>query len=94
MPTYSYRLTLTPIDPASGDSSGDAVTAELESHDDIAEIIAKLRRRPDLDGNEAAVLGLGLKSLGWVLLRHKKSPFYAGLLGQLGTFIKSLKTAG
>ena len=55
--------------------------------------LARLRARPELDADEAAALGLGLKSLGWVLLRQRKTPTYAGFLGQLGTFIKTLKTS-
>jgi hypothetical protein len=92
MPGYTYRISLTPIDPATGDPGDDAMHVDIESHDNIVETVARLRARPDLDADEAAALGLGLKSLGWVLLRQKKAPLYAGFLRQLGAFIKTLKT--
>jgi hypothetical protein len=93
MSKHAYRLSLTPLDPASSEIAAEALHVEIESHDNIIETVARLRARPDLDADEAAALGLGLKSLGWVLLRQKKAPLYAGFLGQLSAFIKSLKTA-
>jgi hypothetical protein len=90
---YAYRLSLAPLDPATGETTAEAVHVDIESHDNILETVIRLRARPELDTDEAAALGLGLKSLGWVLLRQKKSPLYAGFLGQLGAFIKTLKTA-
>jgi hypothetical protein len=91
MPKYTYRISLTPLDPATGDLGDDAVHVDIESHDNIVETVARLRARPDLDAAEAAALGLGLKSLGWVLLRQRKAPLYAGFLGHLSAFIKTLK---
>ncbi len=93
MSKYTYRLSLTPLDPPTGETRAEAVHVDIESHDNILETVTKLRARPELDSEEAAALGLGLKSLGWVLLRQKKSPLYAAFLSQLGAFIKTLKTA-
>lgn len=93
MTKHAYRLSLAALDPATGEVGEEAVHVRIESHDDILETLAKLCARPELDGAEAVALALGLKSLGWVLLRQKKTPPYAAFLCDVSTFIKSLKTA-
>lgn len=87
-----YRITVEPLDEASGQVLPDATLAfQARSHDDILAIVERSRSRGGLSADESAAMAVGLKLLGEVALRHRNEAFFAELGPQLGAFIQKLK---
>lgn len=82
-----FRIHMERLD---GDSP-DSLTFEAVNHDDILGIVRRIQNRPELGGDEAAALAVGLKLFSEVLLHHRKESPYAELQPHLRDFILALK---
>lgn len=64
---------------------------EVETHDDIFDIVNRLRERTDIDPHYAESFGLGLKLFAEVLLKNKDNALFSPLLPHFKDFMSRLK---
>ncbi len=92
---HQYRIRLDHILNPDGSTPEDQpLEFDFLSHDEILTIIEKLKNRPDIESEIAAPLGLGLKLLGGILLKHRDSALFSGLRPHFSDFMKQLKQTG
>jgi hypothetical protein len=87
--SHSYRITVEPLS-----TPGDPLTFNVTNHDELLNIVARIREREIVPDAEAAEFAIGLKLFGEVLLRHRGEPLFAGLMPHFGAFMKRLKSSG
>lgn len=90
---YAYRfviqrLNATPLDGAACDLAFDAT-----NHDEIIELVDRVKSARILPDDEAAACLVGLKLFSEVMLRHREEPLFADLFPHFSLFMKRLKTA-
>ena len=71
--------------------TGQPLIIEHSDHEDLFQVIEKIKSVQGIDKQLAPKLGLGLRLFGTVALAHKKTPLFQALLPSLRTFIQSLK---
>ena len=84
---HSYRVTLCPQDGHS------PLEFDVTNHDDILQLVERIRASAILPEDEAAACLVGLKLFGEVMLRHRTDPLFADLFPHFGLFMKRLKAA-
>lgn len=96
MKQHKYRITLEHLATAKGDPGTHApLVFEARNHDDLFEIIERMRGRALLpESDQVASLALGLKLLAEVTLENREDPFFGELRGPLRDFIQKLKKTG
>ena len=67
---------------------------ETKSHDNLFEIVEKLKQHPDFNDEEAASLGIGLKLFSGVFLKKKENPLFKNLMPHFKDFMIGLKSFG
>ena len=67
---------------------------EAESHDNLFDIVDKLKQHPDFNDNEAASLGIGLKLFSGVLIKQKENPLFKTFMPHFKEFMMGLKRNG
>lgn len=95
MKQHRYRITLEHLATAKGEpGTHEPLVFEARNHDDLFEIIARMRSKGLLtEPDQAASLALGLKLLAEVTLENRNDPFFGGLRGPLREFIQQVKGA-
>jgi len=93
MKQHRYRITLEHLSTAKGEpGTHEPLTFEARNHDDLFEIISRMRAKGLLaEPDQAASLALGLKLLAEVTLENRDDPFFAELRGPLRDFIGKVK---
>lgn len=84
--TMKYKVT---VEEVSGDKS---IVFETENHENIIEIAEKLKNLPDLNENDAAALGVGLKLFSGVMMNNKNMSLFKEFLPHFKGFMKNLKS--
>ena len=92
MSAHNYRITL---EYTGGKKEGAQAPAPLSfnaaNHDDIFEIIARVRAAGVFDEDSAAALALGMKLFSEVMLAHRDDPLFAGIAPAYREFIGQFK---
>jgi len=83
---HSYRINVQNL----SDSAGD-LAFEATNHDEIIQLVARVKARRILPEAETAAFVVGLKLFGEVLLHHRQEPLFAELFPHFGAFMKRLK---
>ncbi len=94
MAGYRYRISVEPLTDRQGEPSvQDKLVFEVENHDDLLNIVERMRSREDLDfGTEkTAALAVGLKLFSEVMMEHRKHPLFAPLRDAWKAFMINLK---
>jgi hypothetical protein len=92
MKGHRYRVTVEHLATPKGEPVDAApLVFETTNHDDLFSIVERMRTRTDIPGQDVESLAIGLKLLGEVVLKNRKSPMFAGLHHALGAFIGQLK---
>lgn len=68
-----------------------ALRFEHVNHDDLFEIVARMRQSTGLEANAATTAAVGLKLLAEVMLREKRNPLFDALRSGMRDFIHGLK---
>jgi hypothetical protein len=91
---YTYEVSLKLVRGCDGSAPEEptALTFEHVNHDDIIDIVNRMRRTTDLAPDAAAAAAVGLKLLGEVMLREKSNVLFDPLRAGLREFITSLKS--
>lgn len=88
---HTYRLSL----EALGDDAappGETLTFRVTNHDDLFQILSRIRAGTAVPEAEAAEFTVGLKLFGEILLRHRGEPPFAELFPHFGAFVRKLKS--
>ena len=64
---------------------------EAGNHDDLFDIVERVRGANLTDADQAAALALGLKLFGEVMLAHRKDPLFAPLQPAFSEFMAAFK---
>ncbi len=84
---HSYRVTLQPHGGPAG------LEFDVANHDDIIQLVERVRVSRILPDGEAAAFIIGLKLWGEVMLNHRGDPLFVDLFPHFGAFMKRLKAA-
>jgi len=90
---HQFRITVEYI----ADNHGQPVDAPPLSfvagnHDNILEIVERIRQREQFTPEAAAAFAVGLKLFGEVMLEHRNDPMFAGFQPHFRDFMKVLKS--
>ena len=89
---HRYRVTVEHLaDPPAEPGLERSLTFEAVNHDDLLEIVERVKGRDFLPRVEVAEFAIGLKLFGEILLRHRRDLLFAELWPHFGNFIKRLK---
>ena len=92
MNSYRYKITVETLTGAKGEPvEGRTLSFEATNHDDILEVVERMRTRLPFDEDTIASLGVGLKLLSEVTLLHRNDPMFAMIGPALREFVRGLK---
>lgn len=91
--TKRYKIT---VEEIINDNSFaiEKIEFETETHDNLFDIVEKLISHPDIDNNDVAQFGVGLKLFSEVMIKNKTNPLFKDLLPHFKDFMKKLKKSG
>ncbi|TDO83042.1 uncharacterized protein DUF3861 [Flavobacterium chryseum] len=89
-----YHLTLSLKQYANGETKpAKELGIEFDNHDEIFEIIEKIKDKNIFDNeSEATQFALGLKLFSEIKLKHRKNPLFEELNDVFPVFMKKLKS--
>lgn len=87
MNSHRYKITV----EALSDAKGRSLSFEAANHEDILEIVERMRARLPLDEDTIASLGVGLKLFSEVTLAQRHDPMFAMIGPALKEFSRNLK---
>jgi hypothetical protein len=91
MSAHNFRITL---EYTGGKKEADPpapLSFEVGNHDDIFEIIARVRGAGRFEHDEAAALALGMKLFSEVMLAHRDDPLFAPIAAAYREYIMAFK---
>ncbi|OGT58773.1 MAG: hypothetical protein A3E01_03775 [Gammaproteobacteria bacterium RIFCSPHIGHO2_12_FULL_63_22] len=89
---HRYQITLTPLLADDGaDADAPVLVFTHHNHDDLIQIVERVRQVSGLEADSAAATAVGLKLLGGVMLAERDNPLFDGLRQPLRQFIQMLK---
>jgi len=91
MSAHNFRITL---EYTGGKKEADPpapLSFEAGNHDDIFEIIARVRAAGRFEHDEAAALALGMKLFSEVMLAHRDDPLFAPIAAAYREYIAAFK---
>ena len=92
MNSYRYKVTVEALTDAKGDpTEGRTLSFEAANHEDILEIVERMRARLPFDEETIASLGVGLKLFSGVTLAQRHDPIFAMIGPALREFSRGLK---
>lgn len=93
MKQHQYHVTVQHLKNAKGEAS--TYTERLEfyagNHDDIFEIVERLKKADFFDDETTKSFGVGLKLFSEVMLENRDHPLFQEFFPQFGLFMKNLK---
>ena len=91
MSAHNYRITLAYTGGRKEAQPPGPLSFEVGNHDDIFEIIARVRASRLFGEDEAAALALGMKLFSEVMLAHRDDPLFAPIAGAYRDYITQFK---
>ena len=85
-----YKITVEEI-TEEGRLDNEKLEFETVSHDNLFEIVEKLKHHPEFIDSDVASLGIGLKLFTGVMLKEKEKPIFKSLMPHFKEFMKELK---
>ncbi|MDV7139017.1 DUF3861 domain-containing protein [Maribacter sp. TH_r10] len=86
-----YKITVEEL-TKEGNFGEEKLEFETISHDNLFEIVKKLKEHPEFSNTDVASLGIGLKLFTGVILKEKELPLFKNLLPHFKEFMKGLKS--
>ena len=87
---YTYRITVQELGTSASPSAG-VLTFDATNHDNVLQVLSRVRERRAVPDEETAEFTIGLKLFAEVLLRHRREPLFAELFPHFNLFMKKLK---
>jgi hypothetical protein len=92
MKGHLYRLTLEHLEDAKGNPVTKApLQFEVKNHDDLFDIVERVKAKGLFDANAATACAIGLKLFREVMLQHRDSEAFKALDPHFGEFMKAFK---
>ena len=93
MKSNLYKITVEYLEDKKGNKMEvSPLVFETKSHDEIFNILEKMKNKKQIDEDDLQELVVGLKLFGKVLLKNKDKEPFSKLLPHFKTFMKELKT--
>ena len=93
MKSNLYKITIEYLEDKKGNKMEvRPLVFETKSHDEIFDILEKMKNKKQLEEEDLQELVVGLKLFGKVLLKNKDKKPFNNLLPHFKTFMKELKT--
>lgn len=89
----NYKITVEEINKE-GKIGEEKLEFETVSHDNLFEIVEKLKKHPEFTNVDVASLGVGLKLFSGVMLKNREFPLFKKLMPHFKDFMKALKSSG
>jgi len=91
MSAHNFRITLEYAGGKKAAEPPEPLSFEAGNHDDIFDIIARVRGSGLFDQDEAAALALGMKLFSEVMLAHRDDPLFAPIAGAYRDYMVNFK---
>ena len=92
MKGHLYRVTLEHLeDPKGNPMQREPLVFEVRNHDDLPDIVERIKAKGLFDAAEATSFAIGLKMFREVMLHHRKDDLFAALDPHMSEFMKELK---
>jgi hypothetical protein len=92
MKGHRYRVTVEHLATPQGEAvNAPPLVFETTNHDDLFQIVGKMKSRSDLPADQAVPLAIGLKMFAEIALMHRREPLFEGVMEAIGAFIGRLK---
>jgi hypothetical protein len=93
MKQHEYQITVQHVKDANGQAStyAEALQFQAFNHDDIFEVLQRVKDANLLDEESAKAFAVGLKLFGEVLLENKDVPMFKAFFPDFLQFMKALK---
>ncbi|RUS67506.1 hypothetical protein CUZ56_01453 [Saezia sanguinis] len=89
---YQFKITVEPVVSSEGrESTSQPLSFQVGNHDDILQIVQRMRQGTHFDENTATAFAVGLKLLTEVVLENKDDPLFAELKPAITAFMPKLK---
>jgi hypothetical protein len=89
---YQFKITVEPVVSSEGrESTSQPLNFQVGNHDDILQIVQRMRQGTHFDENTATAFAVGLKLLTEVVLENKDDPLFAELKPAITAFMPKLK---
>lgn len=88
---HSYRVTVCGLSPEGAPTSEDALTFDVDNHDDVFALVRRVQAAGAVPSDEAPAFVVGLKLFSEVLLRHRRDAPFDALFPHFNAFMKVLK---
>lgn len=85
-----YLISFQELDVQAGGAARE-MKFEATNHDDVFDIVDRIKQGLIVPESEAEEFSLGLKLFSEVVLRHRKEPLFAEIFTGMSSFMKSLK---
>lgn len=92
MKKNEYTLELSQLRDKNGVDTRRALSVNFKNHDDIFEIIEKIKSKKILADNDAITFAIGIKLLSEVALEHRKDEFIKEFFPHLKDFMFKIKS--
>ena len=91
---HRYRVTVEYLKDIKGEAvDKEPLTFETTNHDEIFQIVERIRNKGLFDETEAAAFAVGLKLFSEVMLNNKDNTLFTPLRPAFGEFMQGLKKA-
>lgn len=92
--TNQYLLFLAMTKNAKGESvsKDKMVNLRFDNHDDIFNIMERLKQKELFDDDQTVEFAIGLKMFSEVMLKNRKHPLFEEFAPEFGAFMKKLKS--
>ena len=87
---HTYRVTVQELGTSASPGAGE-LTFDTTNHDNVLQVLSRVRERHAVPDEETAEFTIGLKLFAEVLTRHRREPLFAELFPHFNVFMKKLK---
>lgn len=92
MKHHTYRISVEHLEDKQGNPVvGQSLSFIATNHDEITEIVERIRASRQFEGDDAAAFAVGLKLFSEIMLKHKDNPLFSDFRPQFALFMKRLK---
>lgn len=88
---HSYRVVVQRLSDMPLEGEAPELTFHVTNHDEIIQLVERVKSRSILPNEEAAAFTIGLKLFGEVMLRHRRETPFAELFPYFSVFMTRLK---
>jgi len=88
---HAYRVNVQNLSDDLAGGGARELTFEVTNHDEIMQLVERVRARGILPDDEVAAFTIGLKLFSEVMLRHRQEALFSDLFPHFGAFMKRLK---